>query len=56
MFATKSVEEVVAKPRMSKEEKLKRAAVGTMKMTKWLKQTPATTVKWDDDPDLPELE
>ena len=56
MFATESVEEVVAKPMMSKEEKLKRAALGTMKMTKWLKQTPATTLEWDDDPDLPELE
>ena len=33
MFAMESVDEVVAKPRMSKEEKLKRAAVGTMKMT-----------------------
>ena len=35
---------------------MKRAAVGTMKMTKWLKQNPATTLEWDDDPDLPELE
>ena len=56
MFATESVEKVVAKPRMSMDEKLKRAAVGTMKMKKWLKQKPATVLEWDDDPDLPELE
>ena len=51
-----SAEEVVAKARMSMEEKLKRAALGTVKMTKWLKQTPATNLEWDDDPDLPELD
>ena len=56
MFATESVEEVVTKPRMSKEEKLKRAAVGTMKMTRWLMQKPSTSLEWDDDTDLPELE
>ena len=56
MFAPESVKEMVTKPRLSKEEKLKRAAVGTMKMTKWLKQTPAKTWEWDDDPNLPELE
>ena len=54
MFATESVEEVVTKPRMSKEEKLKRAAVGTMKMTRWLMQKPSTSLEWDDDTDLPE--
>ena len=56
MFATESVKEMVTKPRMSKEEKLKKAAIGTLKMTTWLKQMPAKTMEWDDDPDLPELE
>ena len=44
MFATESVNEVVTKPRMSKEEKLRKAAIGTLKMTTWLKQMPAKTM------------
>ena len=39
--------------KLSKEELLEMAAVGTTKITNWLVKT---TTEWDDDPDLPELE
>ena len=40
--------------KLSKEEKLARAAIGWKKMTDWLVAAPGR--EWDDDPDLPELE
>ena len=41
------------KKKLSTEEPLKLAAVGTKKITGWLVKT---SVEWDDDPDIPELE
>ena len=40
--------------KLSKEEKLAKAAIGSRKMTDWLVR--AADKEWDDDPDLPELE
>ena len=41
--------------KLSKEEKLARAAIGSRKMTDWLVKK-NNNEEWDDDPDLPELE
>ena len=56
VFAMQSVEEVVPKTRVSKDEKLKQAAVETRKMTSWLVPKVTKQLEWDDDPDLPEME
>ena len=41
------------KKKISKDEQLRLAAVGTKKITGWLQKM---TQEWDDDPDLPMLE
>ena len=46
---------VVTGTKLTKKEKLKIAAKGCKKVTEWFKSK-TTTIEWDDDPDLPELE
>ena len=46
---------LVTGTKLTKKEKLKIAAKGCKKVTEWFKAK-TTTIEWDDDPDLPELE
>ena len=51
---TKPAETPSTSRKLSKEEKLARAAIGCRKLTDWLVAAPR--LEWDDDPDLPEIE
>ena len=55
-FARKEDIKSTPKERLSKEEKLSRAAIGSKKITSWLAKEDPLMEEWDDDPDLPELE
>ena len=52
----KEKEKDLLKEKLTKAEKLERAAKGRMKMTAWLLKKENRIEEWDDDLDLPELE